>query len=116
MWRKRDVIRLGKQHKVEVKLRRIPVILRGLLEIHTVRINLNRELLLEDGQPMLLPARGSPQFRQHCAKIEQPERLSGEMRVWAEIRGEIRLQMPSVNVQRLQKARVKRWRECRRRA
>src|SRR5215217_3257884 len=87
---------------MDIKIRRVALVIACLLEIDTVRLNLSPQFIDEDLEAQRTPVFGFGEFRQEQPDVEKPERFAGDVCVGAEIGGEKRLEMQSIQVKKLQ--------------
>src|SRR5258708_1868833 len=87
--------------KVCVEVSRITMVVARLLEIYAVGFDVTRYLPQQNSLSRFSPARGSPKLREQRAEVKQRQRLARQMRVGTEIRRQVSLQMPRVQIKKL---------------
>src|SRR3954471_11394528 len=85
--------------ELQIKIRGIALVIARLLEVHAVGTNVSLDLLSQDAPTETPPAARAPQLWEKRAEIDETERLSGQMRVGAEICREIAFDVQAVSVQ-----------------
>ena len=89
---------------VQVDVCRVALIVAGLLEVHAVVADLLVELRLQDAPAQATPPLGAPELWEHDTKVEQAKRFAGEVRVRAEVRREVPLEVAAVHMQVFERA------------
>ena len=81
---------------MEVDLRRVPLVVRGLLEVDTVRQDMALTLLDEDPHPALLPPARAGQVGEEDPRVQETERFARQVGVGGEVGREIALDVAGV--------------------
>ena len=85
---------------MQIDLGRIALVLACLLEIDTIRVDLPRDLGLEDGCPLGSPAARVRRLGQDGPDVEQPERLARQVRIRTVICRKVALDVPRMSRER----------------
>ena len=99
---------------MEVDLGRVALVARRLLHVHAVGKDLAIGFPDQDVDRSLPPARGARQERKESARVEEPERFTGEMRVGRVVVGQVPLDPRSVARDTFDEIRSKLRRQSRR--
>ena len=89
-------IQAREQHRMQVNIDRISLIVRGLLEVDAVGMHLSNSCSARISQPSSSPTPGIAKFREHRAGVPEPERLAGEVRIGTEVRRQVSLDVRRV--------------------
>src|SRR5690349_15555583 len=86
----------SQQERVQIKVRRISVIVRGVLEIHAILLYVTRHLLEQDSDPQFPPPSGIGHPGQRRTKVQESQRLAGQMGIWRKVIREVRFDIRRV--------------------
>src|SRR5205085_6612083 len=99
--RRTDPVETKQDCQVNVKIRRVTVIVARLLEVHAIGFDVSRQLRDENLETQVAPTFSVFEFRRQESEIEKSECLAREMCVRAEVRREISLEMQRIQIQKL---------------
>ena len=96
---------------MEAEIRRVAVVIRGLLEVGPIGPHVFLQLLDEDCPPSALPPPGTAELGKQRAQIQQAERLAREVGVGAVVGRWVRLDVSTLQVEKLEHLEEHRRRE-----
>src|SRR5690242_14533438 len=80
-----DAVAAREDQKVEIKVRRVAMVVTRLFEINAVGFDVHRNLFDQNLAPEFLLALCFFKLGKQCAEIKKTESLAGEVCVWTEV-------------------------------
>ena len=95
------------RHQMRIKIRRVAVVRRRLLEINAVLAHLNGQLFKQHPITQVAPFTAALQFSQRRAEVKQAQRFAGQMSVRAEVMRQVSFNVNAVRNQKLHQSQHK---------
>src|SRR5260370_12812712 len=110
----RFAIQPSENIQMGVKVGRVPVIVTRLFEVDAIGLDVPLKCREQNAFAGCTPTGSTPELRQQRPEVIKPECFTGPMRIRTEVRGEVSLQVPGVQIQEFQDAKEDGRRQVRR--